>query len=630
LLYEGIAELLGQDFHKRYEEIYSYDNHFPIFGSDELFKGEIHIRLWEKRNVGPSVGLELFVEDGMLRWIHMFCLAELTVRLGQKSSLSAIGIARHVSQDPLSPHSIALGSAWLKECAEDHEFCTVTPKTISPTRLLHVGSEDKHPHLVTNNGKVRSQKYVALSYCWGKTLPMTTTTANLDEMEQGIPFSTLPSTLQDAVSVARAFGVTYLWVDALCIIQDSNEDWIHEAAQMGDIFANAYFVIRAEAGVDCQSGFLFPRNSTGGTKTVVGFESSTRSLTTNGVFMRRRRERGYDAVAHTSDKMRSQLSTRAWAFQERYRAARSLIFGHEEMAWECQTMTRCECKSGHQPSRTSFHQLDWRSTVETYSALKLTKSEDRLPAFSGIAETFHKARRTIAGNRPSNIIKKGSEYTDYIGGIWGTEIAQQLMWYLKNDDTGSRPFSKRHASYQAPSWSWASITGPITYHHHDVDEKGCTEFIVEDVKWAAATLNPYGAVSQAQMKAKGRIIPVRIFPPNKDTYTVSQFLCPKTAGGANVRLPFIADVTGFEAGSSGLEAYYFIIIVLTDTLYAGLVLKETQTAPETMERVGFCCGNTVYDDLSDGVPNHLSDYERVGRVSKYLRTYSELRTITII
>jgi hypothetical protein len=500
-----------------------------------------------------------------------------------------------------------------------------------PTRILHVGSNIDDPRLVDTGGKASSRKYVALSYCWGETLPLTTTKANLDEMKRGISLSTLPDTLRDAVTVARAFGITYLWVDALCIIQDSNEDWTREAAQMGDIFANAYFVIRAEAGVDCQSGFLFPRNNAGGTKKVVGFESSTRRLTTNGVFMRRRRERGYDAVAHSSNKTRSQLSTRAWAFQERYRAARKLIFADEEMAWECHTMTRCECRSGHQPSTTSFHQLDWRSTVETYSALNLTKSEDKLPAFSGIAETFHKTRRIGDGNRPSrNVDAEKSKYTDYIGGIWKTKIAHQLMWYLKNKDTGSRPFSRRHASYQAPTWSWASITGPITYHHHDVDEKDCTEFVVEDVDWAAATLNPYGAVSRARMRARGRLIPVRILAPDTNAYTVSQYLCPETAGGPNILLPFIADVTEYETESSALGAYYFLIIVLTNTLYAGLVLEETQTTPKTMERIGFCCGNTVYEDLDDGVPNYLGDDERVGWISSYLRRNSEVQTITVI
>jgi hypothetical protein len=64
LLYEGIAELVGQDFHERYEEIFSYSNHVPVFGSNDFFEGEVHIRLWPGQGIGPSVGLELFVEDG--------------------------------------------------------------------------------------------------------------------------------------------------------------------------------------------------------------------------------------------------------------------------------------------------------------------------------------------------------------------------------------------------------------------------------------------------------------------------------------------------------------------------------------------------------------------------------------
>jgi hypothetical protein len=69
LLYLGIAELLGHDWVERYEELFCYDNHIPVFASPEFFKGEIHIRLWPKRNVGPSIGLDLFVEDGMFSMI---------------------------------------------------------------------------------------------------------------------------------------------------------------------------------------------------------------------------------------------------------------------------------------------------------------------------------------------------------------------------------------------------------------------------------------------------------------------------------------------------------------------------------------------------------------------------------
>jgi hypothetical protein len=546
---------------------------------------------------------------------------------GQKSSLSAIGVARHVSKDPLSGHNVALASAWMKECIKEHEFCSAQTRHRLPTRILHVGSIDKDPRLLEVASKGSPEKYAALSYCWGESLPLITTTTNLEQMKRGIPIDSLPHTLRDAVFVARKFGITYLWIDALCILQDSESDWITEAAQMGDIFANAYFVIRADAGSDCQSGFLLPRNNDSATgKTVVGFDSSKSKLNANGVFMRERRERGYDAVAHSTRKTRSRLSTRAWAFQERYRAARTLVFAEEEMAWECRTMTRCECKSGHLQSTTSFHQLDWRSTVETYSALSLTKSADRLPAFSGIAETFHNSRRTIGGLHPDHIVSgKPSDYVDYIGGIWRTELAQQLVWYLKSTETGSIPTSRRHTSYHAPTWSWASITGPITYHHHDVERKDSANFFVEDVEWAPATLNPYGAVREARMKARGRIVPVQILPPDESKYMHSQFLCPKAQD--NIRLPFIADVIG---ETSATETYYFLIIILRDTLYAGLVLAKVDKEPNMMERVGFCCGNTVYKDLDDEIPEYLGEHERVGKVSTFLRMNSEMRDIVII
>lgn len=110
----------------------------------------------------------------------------------------------------------------------------------------------REPRLHISNGEYGP--YIALSYCWGSTNPAVTTRHNLKERVKEIPFSDLPRTVHDAITVTRRLGIRFLWVDVLCIAQDSinGEDWVHESSRMADIYGNAYLTIvdlpRAEAG----------------------------------------------------------------------------------------------------------------------------------------------------------------------------------------------------------------------------------------------------------------------------------------------------------------------------------------------------------------------------------------------
>ncbi|KAF3809524.1 hypothetical protein GCG54_00012808, partial [Colletotrichum gloeosporioides] len=91
--------------------------------------------------------------------------------------------------------------------------------------------------------------YVALSHCWGHHQPAKTTKATLD----------LPKTFQDAITVTRALGIDFIWVDSLCIIQDDPDDWAKEASQMASIYRNAYITIAATSAAGGEEGFLYDR-----------------------------------------------------------------------------------------------------------------------------------------------------------------------------------------------------------------------------------------------------------------------------------------------------------------------------------------------------------------------------------
>lgn len=142
------------------------------------------------------------------------------------------------------------------------------------------------------------------------------------------------------------------------------------------------------------------------------------------------------------------LNGRAWTFQERLLAKRVVHYTPNELKWECKTSHRCECSElnygGFNPalaealnSTTDVKTLGalWAKVVSEYSRRKLTVPGDVLPALSGLARKFA---------RP--------ELGKYLAGIWSSQLPDALSWRCK---TGK--MLKRHAAYQAPSWSWASV-----------------------------------------------------------------------------------------------------------------------------------------------------------------------------
>ncbi|KAK3337782.1 heterokaryon incompatibility protein-domain-containing protein [Cercophora scortea] len=109
-----------------------------------------------------------------------------------------------------------------------------------PTRLLRLDRSAETVSLVeTKQGE--SIPFVALSHCWGGDLPVKLTTANYESLQRGPPHESLPNTFQDAATVATRFDIAYIWIDALCIIQDDASDWAKEAAHMADVYSNAHF-----------------------------------------------------------------------------------------------------------------------------------------------------------------------------------------------------------------------------------------------------------------------------------------------------------------------------------------------------------------------------------------------------
>lgn len=296
----------------------------------------------------------------------------------------------------------------------------------------------------------------------------------------------LPTTFNDAVLVARELGVRFLWIDSLCIIQDSPEDWAVHAPQMAKVYGGAYATIAADAAKDSAAGFLSGcRRHLSSPKTVAFSCDGHDGL----VYVRKRGSLAYqlpyhdwsepgrsiasrirgpkevvDRFCREQEPPESGLSTRGWVFQERVLSPRTLHFGGAETGWECRSLINCECSASsmryHRKTsllKRALSKMAWTTVVEEYTRLRLTFEEDRLVALSGLAE----ARKHL-----SNDI--------YIAGMWLNNLKRELLW---RSDVPTAKSAVRRLDI-APTWSWASVTCPVVYEDQTATQStGSTDTI---------------------------------------------------------------------------------------------------------------------------------------------------------
>ncbi|KAL8991894.1 MAG: hypothetical protein Q9169_007557 [Polycauliona sp. 2 TL-2023] len=168
------------------------------------------------------------------------------------------------------PEAIQSAKRWVTECLDYHHQCSIRNTWVddaktSPKRLLKIydsntGKKMVKLHLCEQHDH---PKYAALSYCWGIGQDCKLTLSNLETMFIDVPLSSLAQTIQDAISVACRMGVQFIWIDSLCIIQDSNSDKADEISAMDHIYQNAEFTICAASAVTCAQGFLQERTFDG-------------------------------------------------------------------------------------------------------------------------------------------------------------------------------------------------------------------------------------------------------------------------------------------------------------------------------------------------------------------------------
>lgn len=429
---------------------------------------------------------------GRIDWFLSTHLTSLGATNEKIQAFGTIRVKADISQSAWSESAQRFARGCIETCNKDHEKCRFT-EPLLPTRVINVGNVgDERLRLETPESK--TGHYTALSYCWGSDQPLKTTSANIKAMESGLFLSDLPQTLADAVYVTRSLGIQYLWIDALCIIQDNVDDWEKESAKMSTIYEKSYLVIAASSSSSATQGFLGHERQHQPHYVSIPEKYGTRTT----IAARRDPKSG---VHNCTERKTDPLDQRAWAFQELHMSTRCLIFSTDELQWKCRTTAVCEC--GRTATRSSHHPLllaccddtyqddvastelrlqagdVWRSVVSAYNCRSLTHADDKLPAISGIASRFG----ATMGFR-------------YVAGLWEENIVKDLAWkqdswppiFLPTDD-------------MAPSFSWASINNSVSYVFNEYDHflRWIPCASVSDARTFVPGHNPFGKVTDASI-----------------------------------------------------------------------------------------------------------------------------------
>ncbi|PQE20732.1 heterokaryon incompatibility -domain-containing protein [Rutstroemia sp. NJR-2017a BBW] len=227
---------------------------------------------------------------------------------------------------------MSLARSWIHKCARltDHKACNAqwAPQDFLPTRLIYVGDSTKSNHLrlLLTSTKGPEIEYFVLSHCWGKTEFLTLKKENQKDMLQSIDYDSLPSNFKDAIYFTRKMGFKYLWIDSLCIMQDSKEDWARESKAMCDIYAKAFCTLFSSGSVDAYGGCFHERYP---------FQYAPCELLSSEneiLTCQLRAPNPFLAQVEYAP-----LNQRAWAFQERILSRRIVHFGTTLLLFECRT-----------------------------------------------------------------------------------------------------------------------------------------------------------------------------------------------------------------------------------------------------------------------------------------------------
>ncbi|KAH8776319.1 heterokaryon incompatibility protein-domain-containing protein [Diaporthe sp. PMI_573] len=381
--------------------------------------------------------------------------------------------ARFVLEDRID---LAVCREWLRDCESQHLGDCVSPglgvAAVLPAEMRVI--DVVQGCIIPTPSNCR---YLALSYVWGQVPTFSLRRENFKNLETPGALweyrSTTPKTISDAIQVTQRLGERYLWVDSLCIIQDSTQK-SSQVLGMGNIYGAAVLTLVAAQGDHANAG-------------LIGLETGTRELKqiTQEVWPDLILTASIDSPGHPAD---SVWASRGWTCQEQVISKRLLLFMHGQVMWQCPTCYLCEdtaafnkvepperlhqlpTKKQDPPSLrpTSIHSLKpllrpqafshYASIINDYSKRRFTFEDDILLAFEGFGSVLHQSFRSPP-----------------LAGLPQAYFDQSILWMPSHIQRRREGTGKIF-----PSWSWAGWVGQVRYE--DLDESN-VEAVVSCIKW---------------------------------------------------------------------------------------------------------------------------------------------------
>jgi hypothetical protein len=296
------------------------------------------------------------------------------------------------------------------------------------------------------------EPYVALSYVWGLRKNYTNISNIRVHQQQGSLESVLgeiPQVIRDAMDLVRRLGLRYLWVDSLCIVQDSKRSWDLNSRVMNLVYGNAFLTICAADGVDAWFGLKALNSSRHETSQHIeevapGVRLMVSQLAETGINS-------------------SVWNTRAWTFQERLLSKRCLIFTEGRVFFQCRTATMSEDLVSE--SHGAGWSLDlakalpqillelkcrpvrvYMNCMSRYAKRKLMQPKDILAAFNGVSNLIGDVMRA-----------------PFIFGLPSSHFDLALLWDpLQTVTRRVQQPGEAFSGMLFPSWSWCGWKGGQT------------------------------------------------------------------------------------------------------------------------------------------------------------------------